>query len=133
MSANNPSNPFEMFGENNSPKPVKLFSDELISLKGKIIELYIGDESASYDFEEFSVRQNSSIFGELVEVLDRFIIIKCLFLDRNNQLQFGNKIYINAFQIRAMCVLDGQGSLQDISLNVRDAKKVRELIKSFKG
>lgn len=128
MSKDNPSNPFELFGEDNE-KTVKPFHDELLSLKGSILDLYIGDEAISMTYDECSVRQNSSIFGKLLEVLDRFIIIHCLYLDGSGHIQFGNKVYINAFQIRAMTVLDGKGSLQDISMNVRDANRIRKIIR----
>jgi hypothetical protein len=127
MSTTNSSNPFEMFGEDKKPE-MKLFSDELSRLKGKCLELYIGDQCETMNYDEISVPQNSSIFGTLVDVFDRFIILQCLFI-RNGEIKTGNKIYINAFQIRAMTVLDGTGSLKDIFLNAKDAESIRNIIK----
>ena len=132
MSINNSSNPFEMFGEaqkEEKKNEVRLFADELISLKGKHLELYIGDQCETMNYDEISVPQNSSIFGRLIDVLDRFIILQCLYV-KNNEIHMGNKIYINAFQIRAMTVLDGAGSLQDIFLNVKDANHVRNTLRN---
>lgn len=128
MSVTNSSNPFELFGEAKKAE-LKLFSDELLTLKGKYLELYIGDQCETMNYDEISVPQNSSIFGQLVDVLDRFIILQCLFV-RNGEVKSGNKIYINAFQIRAMTVLDGAGSLKDIFLNSKDSEFIRNVIKN---
>lgn len=124
-------NPFDLFSSNKSDL-VRTFSEELLSLRGKILELYIGDEAESLNYDEGSTRQNSSIFGELIDVLDRFIIMDCLYIDNDGNIKRGNKIYINTFQIRAMTVLDGHGSLRHISLNVRDAAKIRDMFRQPK-
>lgn len=128
MSTTNSSNPFELFGEGKKAE-LRLFSDELLDLKGKYLELYIGDQCETMNYDEISVPQNSSIFGQLIDVLDRFIILQCLFI-KNGELKAGNKIYINAFQIRAMTVLNGVGSLKDIFLNAKDAELIRNIIKN---
>lgn len=129
MSVDNPSNPFEMFGEGNKKVEIGLFSDELIGLKGQFIELYIGDQCETMNYDETSVPQNSSIFGKLIEVLDRFVILECMYI-RNGEILTGNKVYLNAFQIRAMTVLNGRGSLQDVFLNVKDANMIRNAFKN---
>lgn len=125
-------NPFDIYGAGTEPKSetLKLFSDELLSLKGSILELYIGDVCETMNYDEISVPQCSSIFGELIDVFDRFVVLKCLYLDNNNNLQHGNKVYINAFQIRAMTILDGKGSLNDIFLNIKDAAYIRNILKN---
>src|SRR5271163_4101897 len=119
----NPFDPLAGGGDN-----LRKFSDELLTkYKGKILELYIGDQCETLNFDEFSVPMNCSIFGKLIDVLDRFIIIDCYYFDtRSKKLMTGNLIYINAFQIRAMSEVNGRGSLGDIFLHVNDAKTVRK-------
>jgi hypothetical protein len=124
--ADNQADPFKMF--DGQKTELKLFSDELLSMKGKYLELYIGDQCMTLDYDEMSVPQNSSIFGKLIDVLDRFVVLECIYVQEGT-LKRGNKIYINAFQIRAMTELDMNGSLQDIFLNVKDAQTVRKLMK----
>jgi hypothetical protein len=124
----NNGDPYFAFNSEDKKAELKLFSDELLTLKGRYLELYIGDQCETMNYDETSVPQNSSIFGKLIDVLDRFIILQCLYV-RNGEVLTGNKIYINAFQIRAMTVLDGLGSLNDIFLNVKDAALVRSVIK----
>lgn len=125
-----PDNPYEAYNSSNGSDNLKKFSDELLQkFKGKVVELYIGDQAETLNFEDFSIPQNCSICGKLIEVLDRFIIIDCYYVDpRTKKLKMGNYVYINAFQIRAMTEINGAGSLGDIFLHVNDAKIVRKLL-----
>lgn len=127
-------NPFEAYGSpQGTGDNLRKFSDELlVKFKGKILELYIGDQCETLNFEDFSIPQNCSIYGKLVDVLDRFIILDCLYIDpKTKQLKSNNRIYINAFQIRAMTELNDEGCLGDVFLHVNDAKLVRKLALSM--
>lgn len=127
---NGADNPFEAFSSQNgaTSNTLRLFSDELIQrFKGKFLELYIGDQAESVNWDDYSVPYNSSIFGKLIDVLDRFIILECLYV-RDGELQTGNLIYINTFQIRAMSEINHEGSLKDIFLHIKDADQVRSLL-----
>jgi hypothetical protein len=123
-------NPYDAYNAANGGDNLRKFSDELLEkFKGKIIQLYIGDQCETLNFEDFSVPQNCCICGKLIDVLDRFIILDCYFFDpKSKQLKTGNHAYINTFQIRAMTEINGIGSLSDIFLHVNDAKLVRKLI-----
>lgn len=122
-------NPFEAYSSQNGEN-LKKISDELLNkYKGKILEIYIGDQIETLNFDDFSVPQNCSIFGRLVDVLDRFIIIDCFYIDKKTKsLKSGNHCYINAFQIRAFTEVNGSGSLADVFLHVNDAILVRKLL-----
>lgn len=118
-------NPFD--GQTTNNDGLRRFSDELLQkFKGKLLELYIGDQYESIEYEGYSRPQNCSIFGKLVDVLDRAVIMDCFYI-KNNVLQSGNFCYINIFQIRAMTEVNGRGSLSDIFLGAKDAQKVRRL------
>jgi hypothetical protein len=121
-------NPFEAFNTNGDN--LKKISDVLLNkYKGKVLELYIGDQCETLNFDDFSVPQNCSIFGKLVDVLDRFVILDCYYIDhKTKQLKTGHNVYINAFQIRAFTEIDGNGSLGDVFLHVNDAKVIRNLL-----
>ncbi len=124
-------NPFEMYNSSNgNGDNLKKFSDELLTkYKGKVLEIYLGDVVETLNFNDFSVPQNCSIFGKLVDVLDRVIILDCYYIDqKTKQLKNNNRIYLNSFQIRAMTEVNGVGSLGDVFLHVNDAKMVRKLI-----
>lgn len=119
-------NEFEPFGQ--QPEDgLKKFSDELLlKFKGKIVELYIGDQYESLEFEGYSMPQNCIIYGRIIEVLDRFIVLDCFYVDNRNEVRNNNIVYINAFQIRAMTELNSQGSLADIFLSTRDGERIRK-------
>lgn len=121
-------NPYEVSLSTNDSN-VKRFHDHLISLIGKTIEVYLGDQSETLNFDEYSVPQNCSIFGKLIDVFDRFIILNCYYIDpRTKQLRQGNTLYVNAFQIRAMSEVNDKGSLADVFLHSKDAKLISKLI-----
>lgn len=133
MTKTNPQldNPFEAFGPTANDDDVKKISDELLKFKGKIVEIYAGDQSEILNFEEFSVPQNCSIIGKLVDVLDRFIILDCFYIDAiSKKLKSNNIIYVNTFQIRTWTELNGNGSLGDVFLSVNDAKVIRKLLQT---
>lgn len=106
------------------------FSDELAEkFKGQMVELYIGDQYESLTFEDFSQQQNASIYGKLIDILDRFIILDCFYVDKSGELHTGNMVYINTFQIRAMSAVNDNGSLNDIFLSAKDVAKVKKAMK----
>lgn len=128
-----PNNPYEVFSEQKNGH-LKSFTDELMKMKGEICELYIGDKGEEVKYDDYSVPYNCSVFGKIVDVLDRFIIIECLYLDKNTrEVKTGNKIYLNSFQIRAFTLLDNKGTLQDIFMNCRDANTMRKMLLNMHG
>jgi hypothetical protein len=126
-------NPVDAFSAN-QPSTLRSFSDELLQkFHGKVCEFYIGDQAETISLEETSIPQNCVIFGRLVDVLDRFIIIDCYYVDGSGKVKSGNLVYLNTFQIRVMSELDGNGSLNDVFLSCRSADKVRKAIRAHSG
>ena|ERR1700733_1398263 len=123
-------NPFDAYNNTNGNGELRKISDELLNkYKGKVLELYIGDQYETLNFDDYSTPKNCSIFGTLIDVLDRFVIFDCYYMDqKTRELRSGNRIFINAFQIRAFTEVNGKGSLGDIFLSVDDAKEIRKLI-----
>jgi hypothetical protein len=109
---------------------LRRFTDELMNkFVGKMVEIYIGDQAETLDYADNSQHQNATIFGRIVEVMDRFVILDCLYVDkRTNEVAHGNLVYINLFQIRAMSEVNDTGSLDDIFLNSKDVSRVRKYL-----
>jgi|ERR1022692_1047273 hypothetical protein len=121
-------NPFEMFGGSNGDG--KKFNEELVkNFKGKILEIYIGDQSETLNFSETSTPQNCVIIGRFIEIWDRFLVLDCFYIDKaTKQLTSGNKTYINTFQIRVWNEINGVGSLNDVFLDINSAAKIKRLL-----
>lgn len=121
---------FDLNSTTNGGDNLRKFSDELLNkFMGKTIQIYIGDISETLNFDEISIPQNCCIFGKLIDVLDRFIIIDCFYIDQQTKtLKTGCEVYINTFQIRAMSEVNHKGSLNDIFLHINDIKTIRKLI-----
>lgn len=128
--ANNTNDNFDpLYSPSLNSDGLRKFSDELISKKGKIFQFYIGDQSENIEFTDYSIPQNSCIYGKIAEVLDRFVKLNCYYIDPvTKKLRSENAIWLNTFQIRAMSELDGNGSLSDVFLHSKDASKIRKLI-----
>jgi hypothetical protein len=129
MDKTQPDNPYDAYNSANGSE-LRKFSDELLTkFKGKVLEVYIGDQSETINYDDYSVPKNCSIFGKLIDVLDRFVIFDCYYIDPKTKiLKTDNSVYINLFQIRAMTEVNGKGSLGDIFLSVDASKAVRKLI-----
>lgn len=121
-------NPVEAFAAQQG-EDYRKFSDELKDkFTGKIVEIYIGDQYETINFDECSVPQNCTIYGKLIEVLDRVIKIDCFYIDKiTKEVKYGNIVYINSFQIRAMTEVNEQGSLSDIFLSIYDTAKIKKV------
>ena len=122
----------DIYGNPPPDGSLRKFSDFLMEKQGKLLEIYIGDQCETLNFEDYSVPQNCSIFGRLVEVMDRFVVLECLYLDKNNTLRSDNRILVNAFQIRAMTELNDEGCLSDAFLDAKKAAKIRKLLAAGK-
>jgi hypothetical protein len=121
-------NPYD-YSLNQSGDDLKRFSDILVTrFKGKVIEIYIGDQYETLNFEDSSQPQNCIIYGRLLDILDRFILLDCFFIDKNHNLKTNNLIYINLFQIRVMTELNSNGSLSDIFLSAKDSEKIKKAL-----
>lgn len=122
-------NPYEAYNSSNGTELPKISDILTKKYTGKVLELYIGDQYETLNFDDYSTPKNCSIFGTLIDVLDRFVIFDCFYMDqKTKELRSGNKIFINFFQIRAFTEVNGKGSLGDIFLSVDDAKEIRKLI-----
>jgi hypothetical protein len=124
------SNPFELYSGNGPNGDLRKFSDELKEkYLGKVLEIYIGDQYETLNFDDYSTPQNCIIYGRLVEVLDRFLVVNCFYIDKTTGvLRDDNTCYISSFQIRAMTPLDARGTLGDIFLSTNDGKKIHDML-----
>jgi hypothetical protein len=124
-------NQVDAFGNTVPISELPKFTDDLLALKGKIVECYIGDQGESIEFNDFSIPVNCVIIGRLCEVMDRAIQLDCYFIDqRTGALTSGHLVWINSFQLRVMTELNGVGRLNDIFLNSKSSEKVRKAILS---
>jgi hypothetical protein len=124
-------NPVDVFSAASNTNDLPKFTDELLGLKDKIVEIYIGDQCETLNFEEFSTPKNCVIIGKIVEIFDRVVKLDCFYIDnKTGKLSNGNFIYLNQFQMRVMTVLDGRGALCDVFLDTKNSEKIRKTILS---
>jgi hypothetical protein len=128
-----PDNPYDAYASSVSIDYNKSSDALLESFIGKHLEIYIGDQVETLNFEDYSVPQNCIIYGKLVQVLDRFLVLDCFYVDKKtSQIASDNRVFLNKFQIRAMTELSESGSLNDIFLNAKSSEKVRKILLAHK-
>lgn len=116
-----------------SIKTYRNILDVLDQMVGQYVELYIGEAYESIEYEDCSRPQISTIYGKVVECLDRFLVLDCFYVDqRTQEVKDNHRCYINAFQIRTFTTVDDGGSLDDIFLSAKHVSKVKKLIKAMK-
>lgn len=113
-----------------SVKTYRNILDVLDQMRGQYIELYIGETYENIEYEEVSRPQISTIFGKVIECLDRFLVLDCFYVDqRTQEVKDKHIVFINAFQIRTFTSVDGGGSLDDIFLSAKHVNKIKKIIK----
>jgi len=109
---------------------LRKFSDVMLErCKNEIVEVYIGDQYETIEYEGFSQPQNATIFGRVIDILDRFIVLNCFYVDQaTKEVKHDHVVFINSFQIRAMTIIDGKGSLDDIFLSTKDVSTIKKYL-----
>lgn len=117
-----------------SSKNYRTILDVLDGMRGQYVELYIGELYEDIKYEEVSRPQISTIYGKIIETLDRFLVLDCFYVDqRTQEIKKGHICYINAFQIRTFTTVDDGGSLDDIFLSAKHVGKIKKIIKQLEN
>ena len=96
-------NPVDAFAAASNGDNLGKFTDELLTkFKGKMLEIYIGDQYETINYDDYSTPENCIIYGKVVDVLDRMVILDCFYVGPNKEVLCDNRCYISLFQIRAM-------------------------------
>jgi hypothetical protein len=116
---------------------------ELIAdiLKGKIVEVYIGETYEDRKLEEISSKTPSVLIGKVICAYAECLVLDCAYIDESDnsttvgskRLLFGNIVCLNERAVRTITEVDGTGMLKDTFLSSKDNKAITALNKSMKG
>lgn len=82
-------------------------------LQDKLVEIYLGDSYEEVNYADNAKTTNSVLVGKVVEALGDCLVINARYANKQKEIVFGNIIYVNAYNINAICELDGSGTLRD--------------------
>lgn len=103
---------------------------ELIAktLKGKIIEVYIGDAYEDIKLDEITTRAPAVLIGKVITAYAECLILNCAYVDQaSKKVKFGNIVCLNERSVRTICEVDETGVLKDTFLCSRDGKTIKAI------
>jgi hypothetical protein len=98
-------------------------------LKGKVLEISIGDEYEELTLNDHIKKVNGIIYGILEDVVDDFLVVSCYYFDKNGALhKRGNVVYINTWSVKVFTELNSRGCLNDVFLSSEHSRKMKALL-----
>ena len=97
-------------------------------LKGKLLEISVGDEYEEIVLSDHVRKVNGVIYGILQDIVEEFLVLDCYYITKEGQLQDGNIIYINTWAIKAFTEVNSQGCLNDVFLSSDHTRKMKALL-----
>lgn len=100
-----------------------------VGLKGKLLELSVDDDYEELVLSDHTKKVNGVIYGYLREVVEGFIVLECFYIDNNNTLSLGNRVYVNTDWIKVFTEVNNKGCLNDVLLSSSHSRKIKEMAK----
>lgn len=97
-------------------------------LKGKLLEISIGDEYEELVMNDHIKKVNGVVYGILEDIIDEFIVINCYYITKQNELKLGNIVYINTWAIKAFTQVNSRGCLNDVLLGSSHTRKIKAIL-----
>lgn len=99
-------------------------------IKGRLMEISIGDVYEEIVLSDHTKSINSTIYGTVQDLLGDFLILDCYFSNATGEVSSGNIVMLNTWNIKAMTEVNGSGSLNDVFMGTKDVRKIKRLQKS---
>lgn len=95
-------------------------------LKGKIIEIYIGDTYEDIKYDDSTRKYPAVLIGKLIAAYGECLFLNCIYMDHvSKKIKAGNIVCLNERAIRTISEVDDNGSLKDTFLSPRDTKVIK--------
>lgn len=100
----------------------------LPTLKGKLLEVSIGDEYEELVMADHVKKVNGVIYGVLQDITGDFFVLNCYHITKEGQLSDGNIVYLNSWNIKAFTEVNSHGCLNDVFLSSSHTHKMKVLL-----
>ena len=102
-------------------------------LKGKAVEIFLGDEYEELNQNDFNVKVQTVLCGFLVGALGDCLLVDCIYADaKDKTIKHGNIIMVNGYAIKAITELDGDGTLNHAFTAVNVSHKIAAILNRIK-
>lgn len=96
------------------------------TLKGQLVEVYIGDTYEQIQKTDSTENINSVIVGEVIAGYHDCLVLSCFWATEDKEIKKGNLVFLNGWSIKGICPLDGHGTLNDVFTDIKFFKKVKK-------
>lgn len=100
----------------------------LPKLKGKLLEISIGDEYEELQMSDHVKKVNGVIYGILRDIIDDFLVLDCYYLTAKGELADGNVVYINSWAIKVFTEVKPKGCLNDVLLSSSHTRRMKTML-----
>ena len=105
----------------------KTFAEFIAELfKDKFIEIYLGDAYEEVKTEQTSEASPAFFYGKVIGAYKECLIINCAHI-KGGKIQLGKLLFINERAIRALSIINGETTINDIILNGSDSKLIKKI------
>lgn len=112
----------------NSDKELTLAEIVCKVLKGKVVEVYIGDTFEDIKYDDSTQKYPAVLVGKLITAYAECLILNCAYVDQiTKKVKIGNIVCLNERAIRTITVVDETGILKDTFLSSRDGRVIKGL------
>ena len=109
-------------------KPNSSMAEFIFStLKGKFVEIYVGDTYETVDVEQISMATPAIFFGKVLGAFRECLIIDAVYMGKDSKPHLGNMIFINERAIMAITEASDMpnGSMGDLFLRSKDIPNIK--------
>ena len=97
-----------------------------LSLKGKLVEIYLGDSFEEVSTEQVSTSYPAVFCGTIIGAYKECLIIKTVFSQKKlGKPKQGNIMFISERAIRALNEIDGGNTIDDIFVKSRNSGELK--------
>lgn len=120
-------NIFNQFDKNNKSS----FAETIAQiLKDQNVEIFLGDTYETIKQSDYDVNTFAIMYGKIVAGYGDCLLINSFYVDGiDKELKAGNIILINAFNIKAISLMDDKGTIQQALIGSRHIRKHRQIKK----
>ena len=102
----------------------KTFAEFIATLyKDKFIEVYIGDTYEDVSTEQVSTAYPAVYVGKVIGAYKECLVMNCAYVDHRH-LKIGNFMFVNERAIRALNLVDGNGTLDKMMMRSHESLDV---------
>jgi hypothetical protein len=112
--------------EANEAGRTKTFAEFIASMfVGRFVEIYLSDSYEEVSVEQISTNYPAVFCGKVVGAYRECLVINAAYVDKSRKLQLGNMMFLSERAIKALNMVDGNGTLEEMFLRSKESLDIK--------